>query len=329
MSWKQRLSNSAYREQLTEQHGDPFYDRVIGVYTKLPESKIEGIGVWLGELDELKGQLFSLYIDLLYVELLVDAVANLSVHEVIENSASAERELVATLIEDVFYAPVWASLLKRHSCSTLKDLARLVNRGRRELEHAAEMHSKFEDAQERFRPPQFGEFGKCVATSLGHYCNGQSAVDTEAAQNSWVFRVCMDEGENLSHDQQLVVNSMYRLSRWPLFFAIAYVEMPDVRSTFKRNLTLTDADRKTIALTTQTDSEFREYVEGVVNIRAKSEFGEEATKFSVESLLGKMSLNRILDTNGTAALQRRVATVLVMTAQSGFLHSIGKLPVVF
>lgn len=314
LSWKQRIENQAYRKQLEKEHGNAFYDRTIGVYTKLPESKIERIGIWLGKLNETTGCLFALYIDLLWVELIVDAVANLSVREVLLGSASAERAVVGTLLKDAWQCPVLDRLKESHRCCTFKDFARLVNRARRELEHAAESGEKLDRAIENFRPQQYGEFGKFVAQELANFCNNLD--EAPQGHKSWVFRICMDEGENLSVDQQKVVNSIYRLARWPLFFTIAYVEMPDVRSTLLRNLTLADADRKLILLTTQTDAEFKEYVEGVVNTRITSELELQNARFNVDANLGRLDLNQILDSVLKESVSRNAKDLISMASSA-------------
>lgn len=290
LNWSQRLRNDSYRKQLESEHGSAFYDRVIGVYTKLPESKVSAIGNWLGEFDETKARLFGLYIDLLSIELILEAVANLNAAGVVAGTGDLEHSIVADIIQDSCQAGCWIEALRTRKQKTFLEIKRAAISVRRDLERHADLGHSVSTAIARFEPPQFGELAKKFASKLTQFCNS----DIETGSLGWRFRICMDEGEHLTSDQQRVVNSIYRLAQWPLFYAIAYVSKPDFRNTYLSGLTLSDADRELIVLSTQSDSEFERYVEGVVNVRLKNDYPNISTTFSVRATLGDLNLDAIL-----------------------------------
>src|SRR5690606_34128304 len=108
----------------------------------------------------------------------------------------------------------------------------------------------------------------------------------------WLFKVCMDEGECLDDFQQIVLNTMLRLSKAPLFFVVSFVSYPkDATSTLIANLTLQQADRELIPLDDMTEREFRELVEGVASVRVQHQLSQEAARFDVYKTLGPLDLN--------------------------------------
>jgi hypothetical protein len=291
LNWSQRLNNAPYKKQLEIEHQSAFYDRVIGVYTKLPESKVSAIGNWLGDFDNTKARLFGLYIDLLTVELILDAVANLNAASVVTGTGDLEHSIVAEILQDTCQAACWGEFLNVRRQKTFLELKRAVVNVRRDLERHADLQLSVSSAISRFEPPQFGELAKKFASKLALFCNSS----IPSASLEWRFRVCMDEGEHLTTEQQRVVNSIYRLANWPLFYAIAYVSQPDFRNTYLPGLTLADADRELIILSTQSDSEFERYVEGVVNVRLKNDYPSLHSIFSVRGTLGDLNLDAILN----------------------------------
>jgi hypothetical protein len=287
LSWHERLSNASLNRQL---RGRPFQARHIGIYLKLPEIQLALISKWVDALsDEARAVVFSHYLDLVWLEELLNALSDLIVAKQLDVDADRERGCVQRICEQFAVASSTG-----RSPFTLRELSRALHLRREDLELLAATDGSPKDAIRQLRiAHQVGGLGRDIAGRLGELCN--SSLRQERGKNAWHFKVCMDEGECLDDFQQRVLNTMLRLSVAPLFFIVSFVRHPtDSTSTFIPNLTLQQADRELIPLDEISEQEFRELVEGVSTVRVCHALGDVEAIFDVYKTLGELDLNGLL-----------------------------------
>ena len=97
LNWQQRLQNTTLRRQLQDQ---PFRGLFIGTYVKLPKIQLGTFDDWLTTLDGGRhGQLLGLYFDLIFLELISAAVADLLAQGQLKISSRVETESVTSWLE--------------------------------------------------------------------------------------------------------------------------------------------------------------------------------------------------------------------------------------
>lgn len=116
-----------------------------------------------------------------------------------------------------------------------------------------------------------------------------------------IFKFCLDDCEVLSDLQQRSVNTLVRISQYPVSWVISSVgALFDSTETFMERQPLTDADRQIIYLDRRTEIEFRELCQAVVSLRLMFSVSEEArTKSQTTELTEFFPLADRLDSKGT------------------------------
>jgi hypothetical protein len=286
LNWHQRLSNVTLNRQLG---GDPFRGMFIGTYVKLPKIQLGLFQDWLGSLDDARhGQLLGAYFDLIFLELLFSAVADMLALGHLNIPSRVETIAVKTWLESDggYFRSVCRSLPT--SVSMIKELT-IKLRGA--LEESARLREDPLKVLQAIPAGQVGSLTNLLAPKLADLCNHDCLGKSE----SWHFKVCMDEAECLTAFQQKVINTLIRLSEWPLFFVVSYVRRPaDMASTLMPRLTHQKADRQLILLDDMTSSEFLELAEGVASVRCQEAMGSVDIKFSARTTLGDLDINRLL-----------------------------------
>lgn len=284
LSWEERLNNDSLRNQLNY---DVFSGRYIGIYLKLPEVQLDNMSQWLSSVnDQLHAKVLAYYLDLIWLELLSKAIAELIANEIFLTSAQQEQQCIANIVEDF---PKVFSGKKTAEPITLIGLSKAIRDTRNQLELSATLERSVPATVEEMNiTHKIGEFGRSLACDLTKLCISKEA-------EPWHFKICMDEGECLSHFQQLVVNTMFRLSKSPLFYIVSFVRKPsDTTSTLIPNLTLQQADRELKELDGLTPKRFRNLAEGVATVRVQKFLHKNDVRFSTEKSLGKLDINSLL-----------------------------------
>ncbi len=289
LAWNERLSNESLKRQLGH---DAFSKEYIGVYLKLPEYVLNAFDARLASESDLSRALVpGIYLDAIALQLLSDAIAELISNNVLRISADDEQACVAEV-----FAHLWRATnpYGRHASrpsTTLKGLSQEMRRIQTALADYA-VHGRAIDASvEQFLTAQCGQLGRDVGGKLGDLCNRS----TEDGTASWHFKVCMDEGECLSVAHQRVLNTLVRLSKWPLFHLVSFVRRPeDPSTTYVPNLSLSDADRRLVLLDQMNDKEFRSLAEGVSTVRIQERLKDFTVKFDAIACLGRLSINQLL-----------------------------------
>jgi len=257
LNWREQLSNMALQEHLA---GSILERRYIGVYVKTPLMHVPAFDKWLDHsTPELQDSLFSTYLDLVWLEELANAIAQLLDLGILRARPKQEASLVHEILQRE------SSLRERRTSVpvTLLQLSRFLYTVRRELENLAivDAESTPKELSGLFPISQIGGFGRSICRLLGDFCTKYSG-DTD--HRPWYFRICLDESECLSVRQQKVLNMMIRLSEAPLSYVVSYVRpAEDMTTTCLPNLTPQNADRNILRLDAMSDTDFRELCIGV------------------------------------------------------------------
>jgi energy-coupling factor transporter ATP-binding protein EcfA2 len=289
LDWQERIENETLRKQLG---GDPFRGRFIGVYTKLSEHACKSLDSLHCQDEPTEGQIFGFYLDLLFVELIANGISSLISNNVLTgNVTEIEREAAKE------FASKWVEVLAwcdAPEIRTFLDIANALTQIRHRIERVAQRSFAPHAIFDQFRVPAFGEFSRWSFRHFGSICDscGPHAVDVN---ESWHFKICLDEAEVLSGRQQIVVNTLIRIASAPLFLVVSYVSKPvDLSRTLLPGLTLQKADFHQLSLDDQSPSDFKELAEGVASVRVQQHVNDDTVAFLAQRTLGKLSINQLL-----------------------------------
>jgi hypothetical protein len=289
LDWQERFENPTLRNQLGN---DPFRGRFIGVYTKLSGHACKSVDFLHASETPLEGLIFGFYLDLLSIELIAAAVSGLISDGILIDQTGRMEQTVAN-----HFVSNWCDLLEWSNlspCRTVRDVGEASSQIRKKIERSAQQSIAPKELAGQIRIPAFGEFAKSVSAQLGEACNS-CGFGTNGTENSWHFKICLDEAEVLSDRQQLVVNTLIRMASDPLFPVVSYVSRPsDLSQTLIPKLTLQKADLQQISLDDQTPSEFAELAEGVATVRCQQELDDASVRFGLISTLGSLNLNQLV-----------------------------------
>ena len=283
LSWKERLESRSLRQALD---GDLRFDRYLGVYMKLPEYQLRGLGRWLSSAEpEQRDALTSLYLDLIWLEALLVGVEEMRARGEFDYGLEAETDFVKWFCN-------WWSLrggtLIELSSPSLPALEEVLVRVRSDIERASRSKLDPDQVLDRLPVDQIGALGRESAERLRGLCEPE-----EDEGQQWHIRICLDEAEALSEEQQRVFNTMVRLSRFPLFFTAAFAAMPrDPSTTLIENQTLSEADRHLDIRDDMDDLKFKQLTVGVSESRVRARLADEDASFDLDAILGPLELDR-------------------------------------
>jgi hypothetical protein len=288
LHWKERLDNPTLVRQLG---GTPFRDAFVGNYVKLPTIQLKSFDAWLESEDETNyGLVFGLYLDLTCVELIAHATGELLARQSLKIPAIAEGPAVEGWLDDYQEFQHFRGAESPRSVSQFRARIRQI---RRALEQHALLRMPLQSTFQEFPIDQIGSFACNLAKKMADFCER----DESPREQPWHFKVCMDEGESLNGIQQRVINTIIRLSEWPLFHVVSYVSRPeDMTTTLAPQLTQQKADRQVIILDDFERTEFRELAEGVATARCQEALRDPSFAFDTQRVLGSLSINRLLKT---------------------------------
>ncbi len=290
LSWSERLTNHSLQAALG---GEPFRDHLLGVYVKISECPLTLFDHWLEPVkDDIYGGLVGLYLDAVFLEPVLKGVEALRVENILNFSMEAERTATEALTELAKTAFGSLAITDVESPSTLAEALRMITQLRHRLQRCGQMEVDPSEVLGALTIDRPGALTRGALDVLGQLCS-----DGMEPRPAWRFYLCMDEAEALTHRQQLVVNTMVRLSKHPGMFVAAYMTPPkDDVSTIIPGLTLDLADRPWVRLEEQLSRKrFKEFVTGVSQLRFARELpSDAAVDFDVDRILGKLDLNGYL-----------------------------------
>jgi len=289
LSWNERMQNPSLRQQIS---GQPFEMRYIGLYLRMPEYQLSVFEKWMQpHSDNLYAIYLALFVDLAWLELLAEAISELAVEGVISLVPAIEHDGVDRIVDT--YPQFFHSLRRTKQRATLRSLSRYLRDIRRSLVHHAFNDASPAGVLTSLGITQIGEFGRSVALELGSMCDSGLGPN----EQGWHFKPCLDESETLNVNQQRILNSIVRLSAWPVFPVVSYVGLPhDITETVIPNLTLQKADRHLRLLDQMEPPAFRDLAEGVSNVRVRHLLGDQSAECDLATILGTLDVNLLLQT---------------------------------
>jgi hypothetical protein len=307
LSYSERLENKSLKKLLNDQ---PFNSKLVGVYIKLPEYQFQKIDNWLNSLliiDDYAA-ILCFYLDILCIEMLCRATEKLLINGIINVSPEKECEFCKSFLNNNSWSI--ENYLPSSDSLSLLNLSKAFLKIRIEIDLAASRNVEPIEIINKYNVVQIGKLGRdfCEALFKDLY---PSTPDT--LQPSWHCKFCFDESECLSAKQQKVLNSMIRLSRYPLFYVASFVRQPDDSfSTYIPNLSVGKADCQFIFIDNEMerDSLFRNFVEGVSRVRIEHILNSNAT-FELSKILGRLSINKLLQDIMTTSVSSNVKQLLI------------------
>jgi hypothetical protein len=279
LEWEERLNNRSLRRQLGS---DPFQNRFVGCYLKLPLYMLVKLEERLPNLYPTASDvLLGLYLDLIVLQPICTALAGLAAEGVLDFSPEAE----AACCEQLVLRFRFLNHSKVAENPSLKALIQSLHSAQRELEGAVlydrEVGTTVLDAVSNV-----GELGRELGQELGELCNGDKSAEP------WYFKACLDEAESLGPLGRKVLNTIVRMSKAPLFHVAAFVGPPDALvETLNQSLTLAEDDRSLVHLDQQTNQDFKLLAEGVATARIQESVGSSDYVVKLDAILGKLDLN--------------------------------------
>ena len=287
LNWKERLENVFLKRAL---NNDLFGGRYIGLYLQMPSFHLASLNEWLKDKDlSVSGPITGIYFDLVWLEMLAEALAGLLIEGTFRASPPQEHELVESVLEK---HPELGEVENIERPCTLRKFHKVIQKIRRKLDRFAQFKGDPKDLHYFYTQWQIGEFGNSISSQFADFCDKYS----DENERGWHFKICMDEAECLSMLQQRVLNTAVRNSRGAAVYVISYVrDVDDLSSTLVPNLTLQRADRDIIYLDNMTDREFKNLAEGVATVRIQSKLGTHDVSFNTTRVLGKLNINILLN----------------------------------
>jgi len=289
LSWEERLRNAELTAVLSQMGAD---QNCIGIYIKMPETLAGAFDTWIPAFPlELRASVFCLYIDLIWLQSLMEAVAQMLVEKRLDAPPSKERKLTQRVLDR--YKELNADARQTGPFS-FKRFASLLYEKRRTMEKwaltAAEPEK--ERLSRAFPLTQIGSFGRDTENELAMFCE-----DCDQLRHKWHFKICLDESECLSPFQQRALHTAIRLAHAPVSYVVSYVSMmEDMSNTFIKGMSLQEADRELIELDSMNDRVFSDLAEGVATVRIRnSPTGEAIPTFDTRALLGDLDINELLN----------------------------------
>lgn len=306
--------DNSLRDALTEFPESP---PILGFYMKVSDSSFSLLNSYLEkhcQHDDTYLNLFSLYLDLIWLPNLLKVLHQKSIENELPISVENERNYLQAIIDE---DETIRTIVCKHGAPTFLSTARAL----REMSRSFNAKISFPDEQIRVDEPYL----RFEVGELGHaFCDKLDILleKTQLDRQGWIIKVLVDEAENLTEKERTALNTIVRCARSPISYTIAYVSHPDsinTSETFREQLR-SDAHDAQIILsfynlepddehTLRLDKQFKYYVEGVIKARLRYRFNLNID-FSTEALLGKLDINdlltRILSDSESPAAQRLI-----------------------
>lgn len=295
---EERRSNTSLQAQLGN---DTFRGWFIGRYTKLSQHPCRALESLYGAGTPIEGRIFGLYMDALFVRLIAESVSGLVSDGVMQ--ASPERSEADVASECFSSFPDVLSWIGRDVPCTLLEVAKAALQIMHRLQQTAECQRTPLEISSQIRIPGFGEFSRGVSRVLADFCDAASLrnittenIVTRPKNVNWHFKVCIDEAESVTEQHIRVLNTITRLSEFPLFPVFSFVGQPiDLSATLIPNITQQSADVRKVLLDDSDDDTFKRRAEGVATVRCRAALSDESIEFQSSITLGHCNLDSLID----------------------------------
>lgn len=280
LNWIEQRYNNHLMNTIAESGGKGDY---IGIYLKVPELKTASFKKWEDE-KEVYGYVFSYYIELVWLEELLRAVSKMVVENIVNLPPKEEKRLIAQIVGK------YKTNFHTRNIRTLSDLSEAIRFTRIDIEDASLYGQRIGEVYR-----ELGDVGQ-VGSFSSFVCSGLSeALQIHNDDFRFKFKICMDECEAFSYNQILTINTLIRLSRFPIFYVTSYVRRPDdTTNTLIDNITNQKADVQIINLDDIGYETFKEFADGVATVRIRERLKSDTISFSTQAAFGDISINELL-----------------------------------
>lgn len=204
LNWREQIDNPNLRSQLPSEFRLRGY---LGVYIRMPSSVAAAIDNWLASKpDDFRGTVFSLYVDLISIEAILSAIADLLARSVFTAAPTLEYQVCRGVIDK--FSHLYPLVGDPNRC-TFRLRENCIAQKRRLLEAYSIDRIEVSASQltENFPIGQVGELARTLSQDLGSFCTHGSGQGSEP----WHFKICIDETECLSTFHQRTINTAVRL----------------------------------------------------------------------------------------------------------------------
>jgi hypothetical protein len=302
--WRDRITDSSFRMSPE----DFRKETIIGLYVRVPDYQVPEFKQ-LSNNEEFRNNIFSTYLTFIHLELLFDALSNLSRTDYLPISASNELVFCRNLVQE--YASLFSKIKNSHPIRTFHDLKSAFHSLQTIIRIMGIRNLVEQDYPDVFLISSFEQF----------YGITQRINSQVKELNEWRFFLCIDEAEAFHNWQQVVLNTLVRTSKRPWTYLIAFVEGAfDLHKTAIPNESLGDADRIVEKLDGLEPGEFSEFADGILKKRIEKARGP-IESLDVESILGKYTVNELLANHLKKSTRKGAEDLLKRAEDNRFRYS--------
>lgn len=297
IEWRERRYNTSLKDQINEP------DDFIAVYCRLPDHMGTAFGnvEWQKEFPKsaepviVEHYYFSLFFESLISQNICEAINEIRATGEVKYTFSQEKKFVHEFVEEL------SELVHfKNSSRGVNDIRGL---------QLALMNMSSEMANAAVRGMVSDIMPKLPKCSVGVLLRKLVSKATQILEleniygKNFNFKICIDDCEFLTRNQQLSLNTLVRQTGGDVFWLIAYVgSSVDATETYLQNQSLTDADRKCIPIQDIEEGKFREFCEAVAGMRCTHfalEHGDAryqtSKEFQLKNIIGKPSINALIE----------------------------------
>lgn len=288
LNYDTRMHNASLKAQL---HGTPYSQRYIGLYFRLPDYTTN---VWhlpsnpVGSCQvKIEHYVFSLFLEFQFLQSFIKAICDLRDNNHLVLNGKQETLIITKILE--YHDELENYFTQDEEINTLRDMGRLFRR----------VHTKI--LKHVFPKPDFQEYAHLLSGNIGAHLesitkiiiDGVSATEPNLPQ--WRIKICIDEAECLTVEQQKVLNTLIRLAKSPISYIVAYIPSKkiDRSATLIFRQTVAEADCvPPKPLEQMSRMEFSKLTTSVVNLYLETA-GAKGT-FDPKRMLGPTHINALL-----------------------------------
>lgn len=286
LDWRERISNKHLARAL---QGKPFADGVVGCFMQIKLMPVDMLDIWLSDSSRtVRFALISTYLRSAWLVEAVDALIGLNagLHYC---SFADEVDDFASVSETVW---TWSAQSldidspADRATLTLENIRFIANEVMRSIRASAAIGTIAPEvlvAKFDLQP-----FAAIVSRLFTQMAANLRRLD---ASSSWIFRVCMDEGEFLSDEWALVVRSLIRETDGPVYLAVSVLQTLG-SETRQVGAELSIDDRELIDLDDRSPEELGALMAGIVRARFQM-IGAGPRRFDVKTFLGNPDVDEL------------------------------------
>lgn len=294
LTWDERQRNPYLQRALAKLKPHATRGRFIGVYLRLSEFITPSFDLGPDthpedtRVQEMVAQRFSMWLELMGLYLLLDALVQLRLEGELNYSLGQENSACERILED--YPGMRAFLTRPSEPAAFPTMRTALHRMQTRLRQCS-ITGTVPYPEDSFPILPIGAFLKDIGRLL------MAVVSQSPGTPPQHFKLCIDEAECLSPFQQVVVNTMARVAADPVSLAVAFVRRPwNIAATLIPNVINTDADVHVVDLDEQYSdrTRFREFVTEVCKLRLQDVAQDPKLQFDPEQVMGRYSVDDLM-----------------------------------